>query len=289
MLPASIPSPASGVLHVGPLPLRAYAAAILTGVLVAVVIGQRRASARGLPAGSVADMAVWAIPAGIVGARLYHVLTSPGDYFGAGGEPVRALEVWKGGLGIWGGVAGGALAAWLWCRRRGVDFPRLADACAPGMALAQAVGRLGNYANQELFGGPSSLPWAVEIEPGRPGTVPGATTYHPTFLYEMLWDATVAGLCVLAERLFRLRRGQTFALYVALYCVGRAPIEALRVDPATLVLGLRVNIWVCLVVCALATLVFLALGRREPTASGEAEEHDGATEQSGTSAEEVRA
>jgi prolipoprotein diacylglyceryl transferase len=275
--PTSIPSPSTGVVHLGPLPLRAYAFCIIVGVVLGVWIGQRRAEARGMPTGTVGDMAVWAVPAGLVGARLYHVVTSPGAYFGAGGNPVAALYVWRGGLGIWGGVAAGALAAYAWTRRHGVDFLRLADACAPGIAVAQAVGRIGNYFNQELFGGPTSLPWGLRIDPDRIGTLPGVRTYQPTFLYELLWDLGVAGACVWAERRWRLRRGQTFALYVALYTLGRGGIESLRVDPATMVLGLRINVWVSIAVCLAAVAVFAVLGRRD---DGGQDHLAGATEES---------
>lgn len=267
-LPTSIPSPSTGVLQLGPFPLRAYAVCIIIGVLVAVRIGQRRAEARGFSRGTVADMAVWAVPAGIVGARIYHVVTSPDAYFGTGGHPLEALAVWRGGLGIWGGVLGGALAAYVFCRRTQRDFLRLADAVAPAIAVAQAIGRVGNWFNQELFGGPSTLPWAVRIDPGRDGTVPGALTYHPTFLYELLWDLAVAALCVGIGRRWSLRRGQVFAAYVALYTLGRGPIEALRSDPAHTFLGLRVNDYVSIGVFLAAAAAFVLLGRRREPVAG---------------------
>jgi len=268
VLPASIPSPSTGVLHLGPFPLRAYALCIIIGVLLAVRIGQRRAQERGFPPGTVADLAVWAVPAGIVGARVYHLITSPDAYFGAGGDPLQAFAVWKGGLGIWGGVLAGTLVGAVWCRRHGYDFLRLADALAPGMAVGQAVGRLGNYVNQELFGRPTSLPWAVEIDPGRAGTVPGITNYQPTFLYELLWDLAVAALCVGIGRRWSLRRGQVFAAYVALYTLGRGPIEALRSDPAHTFLGLRVNDYVSIGVFLAAAAAFVLLGRRREPVAG---------------------
>ena len=286
MLPVSIPSPSSGVLQLGPVPLRAYAGCIIVGVLVAVWIGQRRAEARGFAPGTVADMAVWAVPAGIVGARIYHVITSPQAYFGEGGRPLDAFAIWRGGLGIWGGVLAGAVAAYIWCRRTDRDFLLLADAVAPAIAVAQAIGRLGNWFNQELFGDPSTLPWAVEIEPGRPGTLPGFLTYQPTFLYELLWDLAVAGLCIWAGRRFALRRGQTLALYAGLYSLGRGPIEALRSDPANTILGLRLNVVVSAVVVMLALAAFVLLGRRDqadvtppadPAAEPAEDERDDAT------------
>jgi prolipoprotein diacylglyceryl transferase len=243
---AAIPSPSQGQLELGPLPLRGYALMIILGIVVAVVVTERRLLARGGPRGAVVEVATWAVPAGIVGGRLYHVVSSPQAYFGAGGDPLSALAVWKGGLGVWGAIAGGALGGYLACRRAGIDFPTFADAAAPGIALAQAVGRWGNWFNQELYGRPTDLPWAVEIT--RDPAVPGETLYHPTFLYESLWCVGVALACLWADRRFRLDRGRVFALYVALYCAGRAWIEALRIDEANRVLGLRLNLWVSLLV-----------------------------------------
>lgn len=267
MPPTAIPSPPSGVVHLGPVPLRAYALFILVGVLVAVRLSQRRASRLGLRPDLIADLAFWVVPAGIVGARAYHVVTSPGAYFGRGGDPVASLFVWRGGLGIWGAVAGGAVAAWLFCRREGLPFLQLADIVAPGLAIAQAIGRIGNYFNQELFGGPTSLPWGLQIDAGRPGTVAGVRAYQPTFAYEMLWDLGVAGLCLWAEQRCRLRRGQTFALYVGGYTAGRGWIEALRSDPANTHFGVRLNDYVSGVVLLGALVVFCALRRRPVTAA----------------------
>jgi prolipoprotein diacylglyceryl transferase len=245
---AYIPSPSQGVLHLGPLPLRGYALMIILGVIAAVWLGERRWTARGGAPGTVVDIAVWAVPFGLVGGRLYHVITDYQLYFGKGGHPVGALEVWKGGLGIWGAIAAGALGAYLGCRRRGVSLRAFADAAAPGIALAQALGRWGNWFNQELYGRPSKLPWAVEIDPAHRTTTPDIGTYHPTFLYESLWCVGVALLVIWAERRFRLTYGRTFALYVAAYTVGRAWIEWLRVDPAHHILGLRLNDWTSLIV-----------------------------------------
>jgi prolipoprotein diacylglyceryl transferase len=255
---AYIPSPSQGVVHLGPLPLRGYALMIILGVIVAVWLGERRWSARGGAPGTVVDIAVWAVPFGLVGGRLYHVITDYQLYFGKGGHPVGAFEVWKGGLGIWGAIAAGALGAYLGCRRRGVSLRAFADAAAPGIALAQALGRWGNWFNQELYGRPSKLPWAVKIDPAHRTTTPDVATYHPTFLYESLWCVGVALLVIWAERRFRLSYGRTFALYVAAYTVGRAWIEWLRVDPAHHILGLRLNDWTSLIVflAAVAYLYF---------------------------------
>ncbi|GAA4501108.1 hypothetical protein GCM10023191_050610 [Actinoallomurus oryzae] len=246
---ASIPSPSQGVVHLGPLPLRGYALMIILGVIVAVWLGERRWVARGGAAGTVVDVAVWAVPFGLVGGRLYHVITDYQLYFGKNWHPVGALEVWNGGLGIWGAVAAGTLGAYLGCHRRGISLRAFADAAAPGIALAQAIGRWGNWFNQELYGRPSKLPWAVKIDPAhRPLKTPDVATYHPTFLYESLWCIGVALLVIWAEKRFRLAYGRTFALYVAAYTVGRAWTEWLRVDPAHHILGLRLNDWTALIV-----------------------------------------
>ena len=258
-----LPSPARGVWHLGPLPVRAYALAILTGIVVAVVITRRRLASMGGRPEQVDAVVAWAVPFGLVGARLYHVVTDPELYFGAGRQPLRAFAVWEGGLGIWGGVAAGALGAWIGCRRHGVALPLFADAAAPAVAVAQAIGRLGNYFNQELYGRASTLPWAVEIDPAhRPADTPRAGTYQPTFLYELLWDLGVAAVVVWAHRRFRLAGGRAFALYVGLYTVGRAWIEYLRVDHANHLFGLRLNDWTCLIVFSGAVVFFVM--RRGP-------------------------
>ncbi len=223
ILPASIPSPEQGVWHLGPVPLRAYALCIIAGIIVAVWLGERRWVARGGKAGDVTEIATWMVPLGIIGGRIYHVLTTPAPYFGDGGSPLHALYIWEGGLGIWGAIALGGVGAWIGCRRRGIKLPPFADALAPGIVLAQAVGRLGNYFNQELFGRPTDLPWALEIDAAhRPEGYATQETYHPAFAYELLWNVGVAALVIWADRRFRLGHGRAFALYVAAYTVGRA-------------------------------------------------------------------
>ncbi|MGH8870276.1 MAG: prolipoprotein diacylglyceryl transferase [Actinomycetes bacterium] len=262
---ASIPSPSQGVWELGPVPLRAYALCIILGVVAAVWITDRRWRARGGSPGLAADVATWAVPFGLVGGRAYHVVTSPEAYFGEDGDPVAALYVWQGGLGIWGAIAMGGVGAWVACRRRGISLPAFADAAAPGIAVAQAIGRWGNWFNQELYGRPTTLPWGLEIDPEhRPVTSPGAETYHPTFLYESLFLLGIAVLLVWAGPRFRLGHGRTFALYVATYCAGRFWIERLRVDPAQHLFGLRLNEWTSLLVLAGALVYLVVSARRRP-------------------------
>lgn len=277
LLPTEIPSPTQGVWYLGPVPLRAYALCILAGILVAVWLTQRRLAARGGDPERVIDVAMWAVPFGIVGGRLYHVISSPQAYFGEGGHPVDALKIWNGGLGIWGAVALGALGAWIGCRRSGVSYLDFADALAPGLIIAQAIGRWGNWFNNELYGGPTDLPWALQIhewdattgeavrDAGGQAVVLGS--YHPTFLYESLWCLGVAALLVWADRRFRLRPGQVFALYVMGYTLGRVWIEMMRVDEANHVLGLRLNVWTSLLVFAFGLAWFVLARRRSRSVS----------------------
>ncbi|MEW2554183.1 prolipoprotein diacylglyceryl transferase [Streptomyces zhihengii] len=258
---AFIPSPSTGVIHLGPLPLRGYAFCIIIGVFVAVWFGNKRWVARGGKAGTVADIAVWAVPFGLVGGRLYHVITDYQLYFSDGENWVDAFKIWEGGLGIWGAIALGAVGAWIGCRRRGIPLPAWADALAPAIAFAQAIGRWGNWFNQELYGKATDLPWAVEISEGA-GREAG--TYHPTFLYESLWCIGVALLVIWADRRFKLGHGRAFALYVAAYCAGRGWIEYMRVDEAHHVLGLRLNVWTSILVFVLAVAYIVVSNRLRP-------------------------
>ncbi len=262
---AAIPSPTQGVWQLGPLPIRAYALCIVAGIVAAVLLTEKRWVARGGAPGEVLDIAAWAVPFGILGGRLYHVISSPRAYFGEGGDPLRALFIWEGGLGIWGAIALGGVGAWIACRRRGIPLPAFADAVAPGLLVAQAIGRLGNWFNNELYGGPTDLPWALKIydwDSGR--AVTGADgepvllgTFHPTFLYELLWNLAAAALVIWADRRFRLGHGRAFALYVAAYCTGRLWIELLRTDPAETFFGVRLNVFTSIVVGLLAVAYFV--------------------------------
>jgi prolipoprotein diacylglyceryl transferase len=262
------------VWEIATIPLRAYALCIIAGIILAIWWGERRWMARGGTAGTVIDIAVFAVPFGLVGGRLYHVATDHYRYFGEGKNPLDALKIWDGGLGIWGAIALGAVGAWIGCRSKGVPLPAFADAIAPGIVVAQALGRVGNYFNQELYGGPTNLPWGLEIyrrenEQGAVDNLNGiavnhipidGSPVHPTFLYELLWNLLVAALVVWIDRRYRLGHGRAFAVYVMGYTLGRTWIELMRTDPATPVFGVRVNVWVSGLVF-LGAVVYLILAR----------------------------
>src|SRR3954447_22244095 len=264
---ASIPSPSDGVLQLGPIPLHMYGLMIALGVLVAARVGRTRYIAKG-PGGeddakvrgeAFDSVAFWAVIGGIIGARLYHVIT---DYQLFDGHPERIVQIWKGGLGIWGAVIGGAAAVWIVGRRRHLVFADIADSIVPGLAFAQAIGRWGNWFNQELFGGPSTLPWAVEIDRAhRPAGYAQYATFEPTFLYESLWCIALGFALIAVDRKFKLRRGQLFALYAAGYTAFRFVMEEMRIDPAHTIGPLRVNAWVSIGVFVASVIVFVVLGR----------------------------
>jgi len=270
----SIPSPSEGVWHLGPVPLRAYALAIILGVFAAIWLGERRWAERGGTAGQVGDIAIWGVPAGLVGARVYHVITDHSLYFGDSdkvGEhwnPLGALQVWNGGLGIWGAIAGGVLGGLFACRFYGIKFRPMLDALAPALLLAQVIGRFGNYFNQELFGRPTTLPWGLEISDKNapPTETSSETLYHPTFLYEALWNGIAIGLLIWLDRKFKLGYGRVFALYVMFYCAGRGWIENLRIDAVEYsdVFGLRLNVWTSILLFLAALVYFVLAGRRHP-------------------------
>jgi prolipoprotein diacylglyceryl transferase len=260
----SIPSPSTGIWYIGAFPLRAYALCIIAGIIVALIIATRRWQARGGTADSMELMVVVGVPFGIVGARLYHVITDYQLYFGPGRQPLDALKIWQGGLGVWGAIAFGVLGGYLVARRRRIAFPAVLDAIAPAILVAQAIGRLGNWFNQELFGRPTTLPWGLEIaQQYRPTGYGQFATFHPTFLYEMLWCLAAAVLLVWLDRRFRLGHGKVFALYVMLYCAGRFWIEALRIDTVNEVGGFRLNNYTALIgfVVALVWLIWLIRNR----------------------------
>ena len=268
---AALPSPPDNAISIGPLELRAYGLFIAIGAIVAVGIARRRWVASGGDGDAVGEVAVWAIPAGFVGARLYHVIT---DWHRFEDAPLDAFKVWEGGLGIPGAILLGALVGVAVARRNGYDVPLLMDAAAPAIPVAQAIGRLGNWFNQELFGRPTDLPWGLEIDRSRrPDGYESVETFHPTFLYEALWNLALAAFLILLGRRKVLRPGQLFVLYVGGYGVGRLWVEALRIDTATRLAGVRVNIWVSGITIVGAVLWFLWWQRR-PAHADERAEHD---------------
>lgn len=261
-----IPSPSISSFQVGPLTIHFYALCLIAGIIAGWVMGSRRWRARGGTAETFETVLIWAIPIGIVGARIYHVLTHLGDYFGPGRNPWSVFFIWEGGIAIYGAIGFGALAAWLAARRTRIAFPALADALAPGIAVAQAIGRLGNWFNQELYGQPTDLPWGLEIDPAH--RAPGFEqyeTFHPTFAYEGLWNLFVAAVLLWADRRFRLGRGKVFALYVALYGFGRIFTEGLRLDYSYDVFGpIRFNQAVAILICLAGVVLFAWLWKYRP-------------------------
>ncbi len=259
-------------MSIGPLQIHWYALCLIAGIALAIWLGDKRYRAMGGGKSIVADVAIVAVPSGIIGGRIYHVITSPGDYFGADGDFSRVFKIWEGGLGIWGAIPLGTLAAWIYYRnivksdREGVlTFSQFADALAPGVLFAQAVGRFGNWFNGELFGKPTTLPWGLEIPPyNRPYLYGNFETFHPTFLYEALWCVLIAVIIMKREKLFK--PGQAFLFYIVGYCFGRFFIETLRIDYASHIFGLRVNVWISALVFIASLWAFVNLGRRETQA-----------------------
>lgn len=240
----SIPSPGANTLELGPLTFNAYGLMIALGVMAAVLLSSKRLEARGGNPEAISSIALVAVPAGLVGARLYHVLTDWQRFRGNWGD---VYKVWEGGLGIPGGMALGIVAGIWVAKRKGLDVPTLLDVVAPALPLAQAIGRVGNWFNQEIVGGPTDLPWALEIdEANRPAEFLNEPTFHPTFLYEALWNLALVAVLLRVDRSGKLKRGRLIWLYVFGYGLGRLWIEAIRSDEASIVLGLRVNIWLSL-------------------------------------------
>ena len=275
--PFSIPSPdpAWRALEIpvpwGTLTIQTYALCILVGIVLAVIITSRRLTKRGAEPGIVLDIALWAVPLGIIGARFYHVLTHPDDYFYAGAnvwnpfEPGAIWNIWEGGNAIYGALLGGAVGVIIGCRFTGIRFWSFADALAPGLLVAQAIGRLGNWFNHELFGSPTDLPWGLEISsdnPAFPAGLVDGTLFHPTFLYELVWNLLGAAAIVLLERRFNLRWGKAFGVYLIWYGAGRAFFESIRLDPSEMFFGIRVNVWASLAAVVLGIVLILVQRRR---------------------------
>ena len=266
-----IPSPSLSSFSVGPLTIHFYALCIITGIAAAIWIGRKRYANLGGNPDDVSEVAIWAVPFGIIGGRIYHVITSPSQYFGTNGNPIDALRIWEGGLGIWGAISLGAIGAYLYFRthKTSLNFRQLLDSLAPGVIVAQAIGRIGNYFNQEVFGKPTELPWGLEIDPvNRPIGFESYSTFHPTFLYELLWCLVVAALLIKLPGVLKQitsKQGDVFALYIFGYTAGRVWIENLRIDEANLILGLRLNIWVSLIVLIAASAYLIASKRRGNT------------------------
>ncbi|MGF2949780.1 prolipoprotein diacylglyceryl transferase [Microbacterium alcoholitolerans] len=268
MTSMSIPSPSTNGIELGPFTVRFYALFIIVGIILAVWLTARRLRQRGAKPGVVVDIALWAVPIGIAGGRVYHVITHPGDYFYPGANLWRTLFVWEGGLAIFGAILAGSLGAFIACRRAGLRLLSFADALAPGLLIAQAVGRFGNYFNQELFGTPTDLPWGLQIDPTSPAFPPGMapdTLFHPLFLYEMVWNLAGAALILTIERKTPLRWGRAISLYLVIYGTGRAWFESFRIDPTEFeVWGLKVNMLTAILVAAGGLALFLIQTRRHP-------------------------
>ncbi|MBB5513857.1 prolipoprotein diacylglyceryl transferase [Neomicrococcus aestuarii] len=272
---ASIPSPPVewSRFQLGPLTIHVYALCLLTGGLIGGWLAYRRWKKKGGPEDPFFSIIMWAVIFGIIGARLYHVVSSPDAYFGPNydgtGDLTKIWQIWNGGLGIWGAVALGAVGAWIGCRRAGLRLSAFADAAAPGVLLAQAIGRWGNYFNQELYGGPTTLPWGLEIDPTNasfPAGLPADTLFHPTFLYEFFWNLAGVALILLLDRKFKFQRGAMFWLYVAVYTAGRTWIEMLRIDEAQMItiLGItqRLNVWTSLLMFLISVVLFAIMATR---------------------------
>lgn len=248
------------------LTIHAYALCILLGIVGGLYITNRRLVARGVEPWLILDISLFAIPLGIIGGRAYHVITHPADYF-AGQDIMRVFYVWEGGLAIFGALILGAVGGWIGCRISGLRFTALLDAIAPGLIVAQGIGRFGNYFNQELFGGPTNLPWGLEIDasnPAYPIGLPPGTLFHPTFLYEALWNFVGAIAIIWIGRRFALQWGRTFAVYLMWYGVGRVAIESIRLDPSESFLGIRVNVWAAMAAVLLGAIILYVQGRRHP-------------------------
>ncbi|WP_082305215.1 prolipoprotein diacylglyceryl transferase [Leucobacter japonicus] len=265
ILPLSIPSPELQYLQIGPLRIYFYALCIILGIIIAGIWTARRLGQRGGERGAVFDFLVWSLVLGIIGARLYHVVTHWGDYFGAGKNPLEIFAFWNGGIAIFGALIGGAIGVLIASRITGIRFWSFADALVPGLLIAQAVGRVGNYFNHELFGGPTTLPWGLEIESSNaafPIGLPEGTLFHPTFIYEAIWNLLGVVVLLAIERKWRPRWGTFFALYLIWYGIGRSFTESLRVDPSLLFLGIRTNVLAALIAILVGLILFIVRRQR---------------------------
>ncbi|SOC86644.1 Prolipoprotein diacylglyceryl transferase [Curtobacterium sp. 314Chir4.1] len=245
--------------------IHAYAICILLGIVAAVVLANRRLNARGVERWIIIDIAIWAVPAGIIGGRLFHVFTHVSDYFGPGRDPLSFLYIWEGGLAIFGALILGSVGAYIGCRQVGLRFTAFIDAVVPGVLLAQAFGRLGNYFNHELFGMPTSLPWGLQIEssnPAFPKGLPEGTLFHPTFLYEIIWNVVGVVVILLLDKKFRLQWGKVLSLYLIWYGVGRSVLESIRVDTSETFFGIRTNVWMSFAAILLGIIIFLVQSKR---------------------------
>lgn len=256
----SIPSPDVSSFELGPVRVHFYALFILLGIALAIWIGSRRFSQRGGQAGMILDIALWAVPFGIVGGRIFHVLTHWDYYFYAGADLTKVFAVWEGGLAIFGALLLGSVGAFIGARTAGIKFLAFADAIAPGVLVAQAIGRIGNYFNNELFGQPTTLPWGLEIStsnPAYPSGLPAGVLFHPTFLYELIWNLMGFAVLIWLDRKLKLRWGQMFAAYLITYSIGRAFIESIRIDPSDVFFGLRTNVWSAIFAIAIGVALFV--------------------------------
>lgn len=252
--------------------IHAYAVCILLGIVVATAVANARLKRRGAEPGVILDIALFAVIGGIIGSRLYHVVTHPGDYFFVEGRGpldtlIEIVAVWNGGVAIFGALIGGAVGVWLACRFTGLRFWSALDAIAPVMLIAQAFGRLGNYINQELFGLPTDLPWGLEVDPGNatiPNGLPDGTLFHPTFLYEIIWMLVGFALILLIERKVTLQWGKVLALYLIWYGLGRSWFESIRLDPSELFLGVRTNVWAAVLAVIVGIVLLIVQTRRHP-------------------------
>ena len=292
----SIPSPDVSSFELGPVRIHFYALFILLGIALAIWIGSRRFRQRGGQAGMILDIALWAVPFGIVGGRIFHVLTHWDFYFHPGADISKVFAIWEGGLAIFGALILGSVGAFIGARTAGIKFLAFADAIAPGVLVAQAIGRIGNYFNSELFGQPTTLPWGLEISTANdayPQGLPAGVLFHPTFFYELIWNLIGFAVLIWLDRKFKLRWGQMFAAYLITYSIGRAFIESIRIDPSEYFFGLRTNVWSAIFGIAIGIALFVWSRRRNrgPETSvyleGREPQESNVIDSEGTKAEQV--